>query len=515
MLEPRHHQRTIQVLGALLIIVQCLLWWATGTGRVAYVSTHGTSMVPMFRQGDLAVVRRESSYRVGQVVAYRSAELRTVVLHRIVEARGDRFVMKGDHNTWSDPDHPRPSDIVGALWFRLPHGGSVLGDLRGRLPLIVALLLVTGGGVTAAGRGRRRRTSPPAPLFSGTRLHVWRALTLGCGATTVALSTMGFMAFTRSPLRSQSTAVPFTEWGAFDYSAAAPVGPTYPSGRVVTGDPVYLRLVPGIDLAFSYRIESRTPVSDVSGTVSLTAVLADATGWQHKVTLQKATPFLFGQVMAKGRLDITRLQELLEQMRSDTGVQGGSATVTIAADVSSVATIGDSNVTRQFRPTLTFALEPLQLRLRQPISATAPSPSEGVRSHLDSSVLRTTSSPDDLVILGRHLRVAMARRLSMLAVLAAAATLWSADRLRRQLRAEPARIELRHGHRIIPVAGSAPHAIAVDVTTMQDLARLAEQENRLILHHRSDDADVYLLRTDRAVYRYTARQPERAASATA
>ena len=58
-------------------------------GETSYVTTSGISMAPRFHSGDLAVVRPTEHYKVGQIVAYRSTLLQTVVLHRII-GRDDR-----------------------------------------------------------------------------------------------------------------------------------------------------------------------------------------------------------------------------------------------------------------------------------------------------------------------------------------------------------------------------------------------------------------------------------------
>lgn len=506
----RDHQRLIGLIGFVLISLECLLWWSAGTGQFSYVSTRGSSMAPTFHQGDLAIVRRSSSYRVGEIVAYRSSQLGSVVLHRIVGEAGGHYLLQGDRNTWVDPDRPTRSDIVGSLWLHVPHGGGVVGALRGQLGVLLAVVLLAGGGATAATRRRRRPGGgSPAPGWVWTRLHVWRALALACSVTTVLLSVVGFIAYTRPEVTEVEHTSPFTQRGVFSYRSMAPTGPTYPSGRVVTGDPVYLRLVPAIDLAFDYSIDAALPV-DASGTVTLEAVLADGSGWQRRIPLNPPTAFLFDRARAAGHLDVVRLQSVLAHVRADTGIQGGAATVTVIADVHLDATIGDRAVTRHFRRELAFVLDPLQLRLDGPSTAPAV-----LRPTVRDSVSSRTTTPARLVLLGRRLPVRTGRRLGLLAVFAAVATLVSADRLRRQLRDEPARIELRHGRRIVPVAGVAPHAIAVDVTSMQDLARLAEQEQRLILHHRGEHGDVYLLRTDRAVYRYTARPEPTAESLSA
>src|SRR5690348_5599455 len=75
-------------------------------GSTSYVIVKGTSMTPRFRGGNLVLLRHRSSYRVGEVVGYRSALLHHVVMHRIVAIKDGRFLFKGDNNNFLDSDHP-------------------------------------------------------------------------------------------------------------------------------------------------------------------------------------------------------------------------------------------------------------------------------------------------------------------------------------------------------------------------------------------------------------------------
>src|SRR4051795_7956672 len=83
-------------------------------GQTSYVITSGVSMQPRFHTGDLALVRTQDSYAVGDVIAYRSPTLGEVVLHRIHSGDAQGFRTKGD-NTWLDPDTVSGDEIMGKL----------------------------------------------------------------------------------------------------------------------------------------------------------------------------------------------------------------------------------------------------------------------------------------------------------------------------------------------------------------------------------------------------------------
>lgn len=126
-------------------------------GRTSYVVTSGTSMLPHFHADGLVMTRAQPAYHVGDIVAYRNAQLHAVVMHRIVAVAGNRFVMKGDNNNFRDSYHPTRADIVGEEWVYLPGAGR---DLRlVRTPLVFAVIVaalgfIAGTGITPASRKR-------------------------------------------------------------------------------------------------------------------------------------------------------------------------------------------------------------------------------------------------------------------------------------------------------------------------------------------------------------------------
>ena len=163
-------------------------------GSTTYVVTSGVSMEPRFHTGDLAIVRQAAHYRVGMVVAYHSSLLKVVVLHRIVAIHDGRYTFKGDNNNFLDPVHPTRSQIIGALWVRVPHGGRILRAVHSRVTVILLCvfvgLLITGG-TGKRRRDRRRgnrspRPSQPEPvnrLRDNTSLALsLRSLLIGFGA---------------------------------------------------------------------------------------------------------------------------------------------------------------------------------------------------------------------------------------------------------------------------------------------------------------------------------------------
>ena len=95
-------------------------------------------MVPTLHTGDLVILHRADAYAPGDLVAYHSRSLDRIVIHRIVGVDGRRFVLRGDANTWEDPDRPTQAEILGVRWIRIPAAGRLLGWVH--RPWLTALI---------------------------------------------------------------------------------------------------------------------------------------------------------------------------------------------------------------------------------------------------------------------------------------------------------------------------------------------------------------------------------------
>lgn len=132
-------------------------------GSTLYSATKGDSMEPLFHAGDLAIVRRSASYRVGDIVLYESAVLHRAVLHRIIVIQDGHYFFKGDHNHFVDPGYAKSGELLGKLWIHVPGAGNVLSWFgapthTALLGGIAAGFLFIGGGRKGKRRRRRRRS---------------------------------------------------------------------------------------------------------------------------------------------------------------------------------------------------------------------------------------------------------------------------------------------------------------------------------------------------------------------
>jgi signal peptidase I len=133
-------------------------------GSVTYSITDGISMRPLLVKNDLAVVRTESNYKVGEVVLYESQVLHEPVLHRIYLIQNGNYFFKGDNNNFVDPGYATRSELLGALWFHVPWAGTILGWFgkpihSAALATATAMVFVLVTSNAAPTKRRRRRGS--------------------------------------------------------------------------------------------------------------------------------------------------------------------------------------------------------------------------------------------------------------------------------------------------------------------------------------------------------------------
>jgi signal peptidase I len=498
--------------GALVLLVAA--WILVGPrqlgGSASYAIVAGSSMEPRLHSGDLVVARSHAHYAIGDAVVYHNADLNRNVLHRIVSRDGARFVFKGDHNDFVDPTHPQQSDLVGSLWFTVPAVGRLVEWLQVPLHAAViaalAALLALGGGrrgrrlrstVRIGGLVRRAGEVRPGLPSAGAPI-AWVAAAL------VASLMLGIVAFTRDSAPAATNGA-WKQRGTFSYSAPAPRGPVYPAGLLGTGDAVFLRLVPAIDLRFDYRLQA--PLADrLAGTAGLELTLRGANGWESTMQLAPSKRFRGDHVVVHGRLQLARLRSLISSVERLTGTTSPGYTVTVQPRIAVRGDVGGDRVSTAFAPTLTFALDELHLQLQQPTAAVSGAgPSDAL--HPTQSAVLTGAKASASV---GPLPLRAARLLAILGVLASSLGLAVLGGLLPLGSVQGEEIPARYRSMLVSVGKPKHSAVdgwVVDVESFKALAQLADHYDRLILHQRHSKGESYLVEQGGVAYRYTPEAP--------
>jgi signal peptidase I len=537
-----------RALGLILLGSLCF-WFAPSQfgGLTTYVVTRGTSMEPRFHTGDLALVRSQSSYHVGEVVAYDSKMIHTVVLHRIIARDGARYVFKGDNNNFIDPEHPKASQLVGALWLHIPGVGATLQSIRS--PLLIAALIAVGlliltGSVYVRRRRLRRRERRAGEGSQARSAHLPRpSATPSAGIVAVGLllllpfTVLALVAFTKAPTARRSYAIPYRQSGALTYTAEAPPGPAYPTGRVATGEPIFAHIVKTIDFSFAYRLQA-TGRQRLGGTIALDADVASSVGWRTTIKLAPPTPFRGGRAQVSGALDLTSLFALLRSVEKATALSG-AYTLTIVPKVTAVGTVDALPIHTKFASKDAFTLTPAEIQSSaSPSGASAAASTEEkpaatpLASTESGTATGTHTAPATLTLGVATLSVATARNVALVAIAAIVAVVLLLLLFLTPLQAllapsnpkeEAESIRSKFGRFIVPVerVWQLPGVPVIDVADIAALAQIAEHYDRSILEETSDEGVSFWVTDESGQFRYalgahaTAATPETAETALA
>jgi signal peptidase I len=144
-------RRLSHAVGGFVVTAALILWFVLFSptalgGRATYVFVSGTSMYPRLVNGDFVLMHKQRSYRAGDIVAYHIPKGQVgagkLVIHRIIGGSpATGFLMRGDNRHTADDWRPRPSDVAGRLWLRVPGGARMVLMLRPFLLMGMAGLL--------------------------------------------------------------------------------------------------------------------------------------------------------------------------------------------------------------------------------------------------------------------------------------------------------------------------------------------------------------------------------------
>lgn len=495
--------RVPPIIANLFLAVSLIAIWAAFAparlgGHVAYVIVNGISMEPGYHLGDLTIMRKAASYQVGEVVTYRDAEMQAYVIHRIISVEGDRYVLQGDNNSWIDAYRPTNAEVVGKLWIHIPKVGRIFKWLRS--PLNMALTIGLLGGVLMAGMiikpsQHRRSKSSPKGNQAGT-LEI--ALYL-FGSMALVFLGLSIFAFIRPVIRP-AAAIQYQQESHFSYSATGtPI--IYDTETVRSGEPVFPRLTCFLNIAFTYTLTG-DPLQTVSGNYQLIArVMDEQSGWQRTIPMNERTAFTGNSFSAASNLDLCQIVSLVNTLKQETGLRASNFTLEVIPQVVLTADAMGNQIVDSFEPRLAFRFDEVHFSLSTPKGQDDP-----LYSSKQSSAENANLEPNTLSILGWKPRVGMVRVIVLLGlVLSLGGLLVTGSHLfGTAQQSQEALIHLKYGGLLVNVyeRNFAPAGMLVDVTTVDELAKLAERHNTVILHMTLNFIHYYMVQCNGLTYRY-------------
>ncbi|SDF94851.1 signal peptidase I [Blastococcus aurantiacus] len=493
---------------ALVLAAVWLFWPVQLGGATVYVTTHGVSMEPGFSTGDLAVLRPADAYEVGDVVAYHSGTLDTVVMHRIVAVDGDRFVLQGDNNDWLDEDRPTSDELLGRLFRQVPQGGKVLAAIASpwSLTLIGAVVVgLVGTGTARRPKGRHaarpRATGSRAPAaltlptaFSMPTRAQARQIAVASGAVAILAAGAGAVLLALPSTETQVRSQPVTQEGRYTYAGVAEAGTTYPTGVISTGDPIYTKLADALTVSFEHGVTA-PGLDEVEGDLRLDLSVATSDGWTAALGSSPTVPVRDGTATATADLDPTLAAALVGRHNAEIGGNAGSATIVVTPVVAVRGSLQGKPFTAADLDPLAFTMDTMSLR--PPAVDAAFTPAGSIPVSVDEVV------PRSFTALGVDLPIDAARVVAVAVLLAALLVTAIAGGISHSTSGNAAdAFAVRNAARILPVTGLTPGGSVVDVSDAQALRRVAERVDGLVLHHAGPEGQTFAVQDNETTYRF-------------
>ncbi|HKI53750.1 MAG TPA: signal peptidase I [Anaerolineales bacterium] len=509
---------------AVVMIISWLAFAPTQAGGLAsYIIVIGNSMEPNFHIGDLVIVHEETEYKVGDAVVYDNLELNNFVFHRIIEQELGRFTLQGDNNSWTDTYQPSKDEVLGKFWVYIPKGGNAIQKIRN--PFVMAAIAGILGAILATGfftnksKGEKRmnnnwlssfkqkmrewfaKTDGSEPFKSpSSRENLLEGLLFTLGLVTFASLVLGIISFSRPVTRTVKDEISYDQLGIFAYSASAPQG-VYDANAVKSGDPIFPNLTCAADVTFQYTLISQQ-AKNITGTYQMTATISEpSSGWQRTVDLQDEATFSGNAVGTNAQLNLCSMEKLTQSMEANTDFHPGSYVLTISPNIRVNGEVSGRALDSTFAPELTFIYDRIHFYLLNnedqgnPLSVTE----TGILSEQ-----RTESNT--MLLLGAEMAILTLRMIAVFGLLLSlGGLLYIGVNFQNMSDRDPVRfIRTRYGSMLIDIqhADTIDSSTPIDVSSIDDLGKLAERFNAMILHAEFGHSHAYYVQGEGTTYRF-------------
>lgn len=493
---------SVVIINLVLFAALAAIWIAFAPtmvgGQASYVVVNGNSMEPGFHRGDLVIVQAASIYNVGDIVTYRNAELNAFVIHRIIAIEQDHYVFKGDNNSWVDTYHPIGAELVGKLWIHVPKLGKAMEWLR--LPIHMGLTTGLLGGILMASimikpKQHGKRKNKTSGNFGGVLeggLYLF-------GFFALAFLGLSIFAYIR-PLTRPADKIQYQQESHFTYSATGtPV--IYDTEMVRSGEPVFPRLTCFLNIGFTYNVLG-DQLQGVSGSHQLIArVMDEQSGWQRTIPLNQKTTFSGNSFSSVSTLDLCQAVALVNILEQETGLRANAYTLEIITQVAMTANAAGNQISDSFEPRLVFKFDEVHFFLSTPKGQDDP-----LNLSKQSSADNSNLEANTLSLLGWKPAIGTVRVIALLGLAFSLSGLLitSSSIFMTARRSQEDLIRLRYGGLLVNVyeRDFAPAAMLIEVTTIDELAKLAERHSTVILHMTFNFLHSYLVQCNGITYRY-------------
>jgi signal peptidase I len=509
---------TLTFLSSFLLVASLSIWLLFAPmklgGQVDYIIITGNSMEPRVHQNDLIVVRKSSEYHIGEAVAYRNSDMNRIVFHRIISGNTLHYTMQGDNNGWVDSYTPSVGEIVGKEWLFFPGAGKTVAWLKH--PLNASLFAgIFGGSIMGFELFKKKKKKgstqyPPSEDLKNQTSEIDNFPARATGATSgspleykpfkkslsinlqfeigflvlgiIALSSliMFLISLAKPSIRITNPEYPYTQSIKYEYNAPAPKG-VYDSQALATGDPIFTKLLCQVNLLATYQF-SGLEFGNLTGTHRLEAVVVEpVSGWKRSFPLESEQAFSGDSFSSIVTVDFCQFKSAISKMEEQTGSSSYIYNISIEPNILQTGEIHGNQFLATFNSALPFQMDATRAFILRDTEDTNP---------LDQSTENIQaiqlSERNTIHLFSLNLDVVVTRVISALTLILSLVGLWLIfGQISKAYKKDKGlMVKLQYGAALINVENPPQFSprISVNVTKIDDLAKIAEKQGTVILH---------------------------------
>ena len=297
----------------------------------------------------------------------------------------------------------------------------------------------------------------------------------------------------------------FNIWVSFNYSAQAPAG-VYDSNGLKSGEPIFPKTTCSVNFGFQYTLVGNLPKDTIVGSYQLLALVTEPiSGWQRRIPVISQTPFTGNAFLAEASFNVCQVETIIEEMEDQTGIHPGSYTLSIEPVVKVTGTLSGHHLDDVFQPQLTFDYDRLHffiIRDDPKVDPLSPSQAGLIRDF--------RSTANTISIFGIDVSVPALRVGSIIFLLLSLAGLIGFEKYMQGIGDEDphAFILAKYGSILVDVQNTKTiqNSNVIEVTTIDDLAKLAERNNAMMLHEVRGQMHYYSVDGNGVSYQYIDRK---------
>jgi hypothetical protein len=282
----------------------------------------------------------------------------------------------------------------------------------------------------------------------------------------------------------------YEHMGRFYYTVHLKPSILFDTTQLGPGQVYFAKLIEEIHLNFSYQFIADKPIGEVSEEYEITATLESPGMWEKHFVLVPKTKAT-GNFIARLSVPISQYSELIEAIERETGISGGSYDLTIKAKVHSIAQMDYGVIDEVFEQALTMHLERGLIRVDEDLKESK-SGSIGETVVVSSPEVRTFRT---LSIIG------------MIIALIISTYLLSMYVVFRKRKPMPLKELRKVKKKCLVVETKSPPPLmegqtVVRLSTLEDLARVAEEMFRPVIHGIEKGKHIYCAIDSSGMVRY-------------